>query len=557
MNSGDAGDPQQVPLTTPGARLEITALEMELGDRRLKLGSPCTLHVGNLYLVWGPSGSGKSSFVRALLGFGELTHPRIPCRGDVCLFDALGRSCRLWTQEVYHPESRDNIAFLPQAEKLGFIDGLSAFDNLRLFSHLPRAVAREKAAELAQRFHLDGVPENLARASGGERIRLSAVRGLMPRHGGAGAPALVVADEPTAGLDLQAARALADELIDLAASGESVVIVITHDPQLFVSSLPQISGADGHQDRSSAPESVPKAVRLLECTLGEQRGAESREIGMLQLIEMPSDKAFLKSARTRGVEFLQVLGGITLAPLAFVWGLLGLRRPRVFARQVAVDALGPGTQLFTLTGCLLVAGTVAYFIFEQTPRPELVEPLLLPEILAATGHTLVRVVLPLGACTLVATKLGAAQAARLASAVRSGLLESLALARWRLESYVLVPTVVAQILCMALATLLALWGGLLMAAVVYTAGHQHASLPLALDLMRAGLQKSPSWPGYLAAKVVASGFLAGTVAALFGHSPGTAEDDVANAVHRTLLWGVLCVIVCQCGIIIAEFAWAR
>jgi ABC-type transporter Mla maintaining outer membrane lipid asymmetry permease subunit MlaE len=159
-----------------------------------------------------------------------------------------------------------------------------------------------------------------------------------------------------------------------------------------------------------------------------------------------------------------------------------------------------------------------------------------------------------GACGLVATKLGAAQAARLASAVRSGLLETLALARWRLESFALVPAVAAQVLCMGLATGASLAAGLLMAALVYSAGHQGAPLGLALNLMLSGVKLAPHWFSFLVAKVVASGFLAGTLAALFGHAPATSEQDVARAVHRTLLWGVLAVIACQCLLIIAEFA---
>ena len=118
-----------------------------------------------------------------------------------------------------------------------------------------------------------------------------------------------------------------------------------------------------------------------------------------------------------------------------------------------IDAGGLGTQAFSLVGCLLIAGTVSYFIFERMPKPELVEPLLLPETMAVTGHALARVVLPLGACGLVTGKLGAAQAARLAAAVRGGLLETLAMARWRVEAYALVPAVLAQLLAMTLATI--------------------------------------------------------------------------------------------------------
>ena len=142
----------------------------------------------------------------------------------------------------------------------------------------------------------------------------------------------------------------------------------------------------------------------------------------------------------------------------------------------------------------------------------------------------------------------------MAAAVRTGLLETLALAGWRIEAYALVPTVLAQFLAMTLATLLAMAGGILLAAIVYIAGHPGASLPLAIDLMIDGLEQSPNWRYYLVAKVVLSSFLGGTIAALFGSVPSRAEDDVARAVHRTLLWSVLAVIACQCALVLMEFA---
>ena len=547
MTGGQREEAPAVPeQSNPTAtRLELRRLTIDLGPRQLQLREPCTLQVGRLYLVSGPSGSGKSSFARALLGFGELADPLIPCAGEITLQSG-GVTTPLWDADGYQPESREQMAFLPQAERLGFIDGLSAADNLRLFSHLAPAEARQAAGELSARFHLGSCPETLARASGGERIRLSAVRGLLPRQRGAGPPPLVLADEPTAGLDPQAARALVRELLELADRRESIVIVITHEPHWFVpEALDQVFPEEAE---------VPPGVRILECPLEGGRAHQVREVGSLQFVPRAMPGGWRAWTTHHLERTLQMVGGLILSPLAFGWGLLGIRQPGALGRQVAGDVLSPGTLLFTLTGTVLVAGTVAFFIFEQTPRPELVEPLLLPEILRATGHTLVRVVLPLGACGLVATKLGAAQAARLASAVRSGLLETLALARWRLESFALVPAVLAQVLCMSLATGASLVAGLVMAALVYSAGHAGAPLGLSLNLMLSGVQLAPHWFAFLAAKVVASGFLAGTLAALFGHAPATSEQDVARAVHRALLWGVLAVIACQCLLIIAEFA---
>ncbi len=541
-----ATEPSKEPPKAAGTSPSLTldALSVRLGPHVLQLQSGCTLHAGRLYLLWGPSGSGKSSFARALLGLGELANPRIPCTGNVTLRDAAGGEHALWRGSAYQPAGREHIAFLPQADRLGFVDGLSTFDNLRLFSRLSQNDARVEVERLAARFHLPALPQQPARASGGERMRLSAIRGLLPRRRGEGPPALLIADEPTAGLDAMAAKALAKELIDLAKQGESVVVVITHDPQVFT----------GPARGDIGPTAQARMVRIFECEFAEDGAKVAREIGQLRLETGPERHGLLEALARSGSGVLQTIGGIALSPLAFLWGLFGLRRPFAAVRQILLDASGPGTHLFSLVGCLLMAGTVAYFIFEQMPKPELIEPLLLPEILEVTGHTLVRVILPLGACALVTAKLGAAQAARLSAAVRAGLLETLALARWRVESFALVPAVLAQILAMALATAAALVGGVVLAALVYVAGHERASLALALDLMISGLKQTADWEQFLLAKVLASGFLGGVIATLFGLAPATSEDDVAKAVHRTLLWSVLCVIACQCGFIVAEFA---
>jgi hypothetical protein len=138
--------------------------------------------------------------------------------------------------------------------------------------------------------------------------------------------------------------------------------------------------------------------------------------------------------------------------------------------------------------------------------------------------------------------------------VRGGLLETLALAGWRVEAYALAPAVLAQFLAMTVATAAALLGGILLAAIVYVAGHDQASLPLTVNLMIEGLEQAPHWTRYAWTKIILSSFLGGTIAALCGIAPSRAEDDVARAVHRTLLWSVLAVIACQCLLIVAEFA---
>src|SRR6476659_9993379 len=110
-------------------------------------------------------------------------------------------STRFGNGEAYDPSERRHVAFLPQAERLGFLDGLSVTDNLCLFSHLESGDAKQRIDQLAGQFELSQLPASLASASGGERIRLSAIRGLLPRDSSGAPPAVIIADEPTAALD--------------------------------------------------------------------------------------------------------------------------------------------------------------------------------------------------------------------------------------------------------------------------------------------------------------------------------------------------------------------
>ena len=534
---------QHVARSATYPALELVELEVDLGPRRLRLDRRCVLRAGRLYLVLGPSGSGKSSFARALLGFGELSDPVTRCEGKVTIRDVTGGAHLVWKGDVYNPAARPHIAFLPQAEKLGFIDALSVTDNLTLFSHLHRAIATTEIERLAAQFRLSPMPRHLASASGGERIRMSAVRGLLPRQSIGTMPEVIIADEPTSALDRVSAQAMAGALSDLARSGGCVVMVITHEPKLFIN----------REDSSNSSDEA--AVRIVECQIDDAGVSEHDNvtIARLRLEDVVVQKSPIKGFVSGAIGAVNQLGAFALGPVAFVWGLLGPHRPLFLFRQILFDTIGVGTHAFSLVGCLLIAGTAAYFIFERLPKPELLDPLLLPEMMTVTGHTLMRVVLPLGACGLITTKLGAAQAARLAAGVRNGLLETLALSGWRVEAYALVPAVIAQVLAMAIGTLLALVAGVVLAGIVYVAGHEQASLSLTVNLMIDGLERAPHWSHYLLGKIVVSGFLGGTIAALCGTVPSQAKDDLARAVHRTLLWSVLAVIACQCCFVIAEF----
>ena len=172
------------------------------------VSATCRVEPGDRIAVIGPSGSGKSTLLQLLGGLEE------PTAGRICW-------PRLGPRETLRPAK---IAYIFQNQSL--LPALSAVENVELPLLLRDAgpeTARRKALETLRRFDLvelaAKLPESL---SGGQAQRVAAARAI------AGAPALILADEPTGQLD----RAGADRLLDLLLGElrpDDALVVATHD----------------------------------------------------------------------------------------------------------------------------------------------------------------------------------------------------------------------------------------------------------------------------------------------------------------------------------------
>lgn len=106
----------------------------------------------------------------------------------------------------------------------------SVEDELR-FGLVPNDNTDASVACLSQAFGLDHLAQlNPFRLSGGEKRRLSVAAGLLAAKHGA-APTVLLADEPTFGLDRAATTTMLNELADYAEAGGAVAI-ITHDRRI-------------------------------------------------------------------------------------------------------------------------------------------------------------------------------------------------------------------------------------------------------------------------------------------------------------------------------------
>ena len=166
---------------------------------------------GTIFGLLGPNGAGKTTMIRILLGLIE------PSAGST---EVLGYDTRTSAAAI-----RERTGSL--LEHCGLYERLSAEDNLELYGriwHMPRDARRARVRELLEGLDLwDRRREPVAAWSRGMKQRLAIARALLNR------PSLVFLDEPTAGLDPIAAKALREDLARLAAFENVTVFVTTHN----------------------------------------------------------------------------------------------------------------------------------------------------------------------------------------------------------------------------------------------------------------------------------------------------------------------------------------
>ena len=183
-------------------------------------GVDFSMRPGELVMLAGPSGSGKTTLL-SILG---------------CVLGASSGKVRLFGEEISSlresemPRLRlSYIGFVFQGHNL--IASLSAEENVSFQLQLrgwDAAPARKEARRLLERVGLgdkaDRTPEEL---SGGQRQRVAIARAV------AGAPPLILADEPTASLDAKSGLSVTEMLRELAREREHTVLVVTHDSRIF------------------------------------------------------------------------------------------------------------------------------------------------------------------------------------------------------------------------------------------------------------------------------------------------------------------------------------
>lgn len=191
--------------------IELKDIVVKFGDFEALHNINVNVKEGEFFTFLGPSGCGKTTTLRTITGFIE------PVSGTVSVNN----------QDITHvPIEKRNIGIVFQSYAL--FPTMTVYDNIAFGLKLKKLKKPEidrKVREIARKVDLsdEQLKKAVSQLSGGQQQRVAIARAIITR------PCVLLADEPTAGLDpVSAADVLA--LFDSLHESGHTIVLITHDP---------------------------------------------------------------------------------------------------------------------------------------------------------------------------------------------------------------------------------------------------------------------------------------------------------------------------------------
>ncbi len=196
-------------------RLEVRGLRKRFGKQEVLHGVSFTVERGEIFVLMGPSGSGKSVLLKHIIGLEE------PNDGDIFIE---GRNIR---EEGVMDAFRVAMVFQSSA----LLNSLSVGENVGLYLSEHRLKEpneiRRIVAEKLEVVGLKGTEQKMPNElSGGMKKRVALARALVIE------PQLILYDEPTSELDPLISVTIGQEILNLRERTGATSIVVTHDRDL-------------------------------------------------------------------------------------------------------------------------------------------------------------------------------------------------------------------------------------------------------------------------------------------------------------------------------------
>lgn len=198
--------------------IKVTDLHKSFGELAVLKGIDFQADTGEVIVIIGPSGMGKSTFLRCI------NYIERPEKGIIEIDNVKVDAEKCTEKEIKQLRLKTSMVF----QNYNIFKNKTVIENVMLpmtaVQKIEKEMAKEKALQyLDQVGLLDKVNEYPSRLSGGQQQRVGIARAMAVN------PKLILLDEPTSSLDPELVLGILDILRNLANEHKRTMIIVTHE----------------------------------------------------------------------------------------------------------------------------------------------------------------------------------------------------------------------------------------------------------------------------------------------------------------------------------------